>query len=127
VGAAPPGVELIRDVVLGQTDARAERLAFVERLQQTSGPAAAKGVEDTALYVYVPLVSRNEVGGAPDRPLDDAVGRLHRANAERACHWPSALTSVNTHDTKRSADVRARLDVLTECAPEWHRCVARWR
>jgi (1->4)-alpha-D-glucan 1-alpha-D-glucosylmutase len=84
-------------------------------------------VEDTALYVYVPLASRNEVGGAPDRPLDDAVGRLHRGNADRACHWPSALTCTNTHDTKRSADLRGRLDVLSECAPEWQRCFTRWR
>ena len=118
-------VDLIRSVVLDASSH--ERLGFVQRMQQTSGPATAKGVEDTALYVYVPLASRNEVGGAPDRPLDDAVGRLHRANMERACSWPSALTCTNTHDTKRSADLRARLDVLSECAPEWHRCVARWR
>ncbi|HKW48361.1 MAG TPA: malto-oligosyltrehalose synthase [Gemmatimonadaceae bacterium] len=121
-GAGSNAVDVVRDAVLGW-----KNLEFVQRLQQTSGPAAAKGVEDTALYVYVPLVSRNEVGGAPDRPLDDAVGRFHRANLERACRWPSSLTCVNTHDTKRSADVRARLDVLTECAPEWQRCVARWR
>ena len=120
-----PVVDLIRETVVdASSDAR---LGFVQRLQQTSGPATAKGVEDTALYVYVPLASRNEVGGAPDRPLHDAVGRLHRANAERACNWPVALTCTNTHDTKRSADVRARLDVLSECAPEWQRCVARWR
>ena len=120
-----PVVDLIRSIVLDpSSDAR---LGFVQRLQQTSGPATAKGVEDTALYIYVPLASRNEVGGAPDRPLDDAVGRFHRANSERACSWPSALTCTNTHDTKRSADLRARLDVLSECAPEWQRCVARWR
>jgi len=120
-----PVVDLIREAVVDASSD--ERLGFVQRLQQTSGPATAKGVEDTALYVYVPLASRNEVGGAPDRPLDDAVGRLHRANAERACSWPSALTCTNTHDTKRSADLRARLDVLSECAPEWQRCVTRWR
>jgi (1->4)-alpha-D-glucan 1-alpha-D-glucosylmutase len=118
-------LDLIRDAMLGRAGEPA--LDFVQRLQQTSGPAAAKGVEDTALYIYVPLVSRNEVGGAPDRPLDDAVSRFHRANADRACHWPSSLTCVNTHDTKRSADLRARLDVLTECAPEWQRCITRWR
>ena len=122
-GAAAGAIDVIRDTVVGRT----KNVSFVQRLQQTSGPAAAKGVEDTALYVYVPLVSRNEVGGAPDRPLEDAVERFHRANIERACHWPSSLTCVNTHDTKRSADVRARLDVLSECAGEWQRCVARWR
>ena len=122
-GSRPsPTVALIADVVLGRTS-----IEFVQRLQQTSGPATAKGIEDTALYIYVPLSSRNEVGGAPDRPLDDAVGRLHTANGNRACSWPSALICTNTHDTKRSADLRARLDVLSECAPEWQRCVARWR
>ena len=126
-------VEVIADLVMKpgvvsrSEETRDLPLTFVQRLQQTSGPATAKGVEDTALYVYVPLVSRNEVGGAPDRPLDDAVGRLHRGNADRACNWPSALTCTNTHDTKRSADLRARLDVLSECASEWQRCFARWR
>jgi (1->4)-alpha-D-glucan 1-alpha-D-glucosylmutase len=119
-------VALIREAIT-EPGPLGERLTFVQRLQQTSGPATAKGVEDTALYVYVPLASRNEVGGAPDRPLADAVTRLHRANADRAESWPSALICTNTHDTKRSADVRARLDVLSECAAEWHRSVARWR
>ena len=57
---------------------------FVQLVQQLTGPAAAKGVEDTALYLYVPLLSRNEVGGAPDEPLTGAVERFHSANAERA-------------------------------------------
>src|SRR5262249_28316115 len=77
--------------------------------------------------VYVPMVSRNEVGGAPDRSLDDAVDRFHAINANRAERWPLSLNTVNTHDTKRSADVRARLDALTESAPEWERSVRRWR
>ena len=109
--------------------ARVRRAAaeFALRFQQTSGPATAKGVEDTALYRYVPLASLNEVGGEPDRPLDDAVGRLHAANQERLTHTPRALVAVSTHDTKRSADARARLDALSELAPEWRRLVARWR
>jgi (1->4)-alpha-D-glucan 1-alpha-D-glucosylmutase len=106
---------------------RDARLEFVSRFQQTSGPATAKGVEDTALYRYVPLASRNEVGGEPDRPLHDAVERMHAANAERAERWPSSLLATNTHDTKRSADVRARIDVLSELPDEWLRCVNRWR
>ncbi|HEX4682555.1 MAG TPA: malto-oligosyltrehalose synthase [Gemmatimonadaceae bacterium] len=103
------------------------RLAFVERLQQVSGPATAKGVEDTALYQYKPLASRNEVGGSPDRSLDDAAGRLHRANEERMRRWPGSLITTDTHDTKRSADVRARLDVISEMPREWERAVKRWR
>ncbi|HEU5174735.1 MAG TPA: malto-oligosyltrehalose synthase [Gemmatimonadaceae bacterium] len=103
------------------------RLRFIMPFQQTTGPATAKGVEDTALYAYVPLVSRNEVGGEPDRPLHDALERLHAGNAERARDWPLAMLSTNTHDTKRSADVRARLDVLSEVPDLWRRAVARWR
>lgn len=106
---------------------REQRLRFITAFQQTTGPATAKGVEDTALYAYVPLVSRNEVGGEPDRPLHDAVERLHAANAERARDWPLAMLSTNTHDTKRSADVRARLDVLSEVPDLWRRAIARWR
>lgn len=103
------------------------RNSLVTRLQQLSGPATAKGVEDTALYVYLPLVSRNEVGGQPDRPLADAHERMHGRNAERARDWPATLLATNTHDTKRSADLRARLDGLTAIPDEWSRHVARWR
>jgi len=102
-------------------------LAFTQRFQQVSGPASAKGVEDTALYIYVPLVSRNEVGGSPDRPLDDAVERFHRGNAQRAERWPLGLVTTNTHDAKRSGDVRSRLAALSEMAHDWRRAVHRWR
>ena len=104
-----------------------QRLRFVRRLQQTSGPATAKGVEDTALYLYIPLTSRNEVGGGPDLPLSGAAKRLHDANAERAKGWPRSLVTTNTHDTKRSADLRARLDALSEIPAEWSRYLLRWR
>jgi (1->4)-alpha-D-glucan 1-alpha-D-glucosylmutase len=100
---------------------------FVGRLQQTSGPATAKGVEDTALYRYVPLASLNEVGGDPARDLDRAIGELHHANAERQARWPRSLLCTSTHDTKRSADVRSRLDVLSEMPDDWLRSVRRWR
>jgi (1->4)-alpha-D-glucan 1-alpha-D-glucosylmutase len=103
------------------------RMDFILKFQQTSGPATAKGVEDTALYNYFPLASRNEVGGEPDRPLHDAVERFHAVNAERARDWPLALVATNTHDTKRSADLRARIDVLSEVPREWERYFARWR
>jgi (1->4)-alpha-D-glucan 1-alpha-D-glucosylmutase len=101
--------------------------AFVGRLQQTSGPATAKGVEDTALYRYVPLASLNEVGGDPARNLSGAIADLHRANRERQQNWPRSLLCTSTHDTKRSADVRSRLDVLSEMPDEWLRSVRRWR
>lgn len=122
-------VAFIRDVLLDRIPGAdpAARIHFAQRLQQVSGPAMAKGVEDTALYIYVPLASRNEVGGAPDRPLADAVAQFHRGNSDRAANWPSGLICTNTHDTKRSADVRARLDALSEMPREWERCVRRWR
>jgi (1->4)-alpha-D-glucan 1-alpha-D-glucosylmutase len=106
---------------------RRQRLNFVQRFQQLTGPAAAKGIEDTALYAYVPLVSRNEVGGAPDTPLDDAVAVLHAANGRRAASYPYDMLCATTHDTKRTADVRARLDVLSEVPRLWNGYVSRWR
>ena len=119
----------LTQLILGRSDEGGmdRRLEFVQRLQQLSGPAAAKGVEDTALYVYVPLVSRNEVGGAPDRTLGDANSRFHHGNARRAERWPSNLLCTTTHDTKRSADIRSRLDVLSEVPGDWERTVRRWR
>ena len=110
-----------------EADDRAARRLFVRRFQQTSGPATAKGVEDTALYLYMPLVSRDEVGGSPDRPLDQAMTILHEANAHRAAHWPQNLVCTNTHDTKRTTGVRSRVDVLSEMPAEWMRRVRRWR
>ena len=104
-----------------------ERLNFIERFQQLTGPAAAKGIEDTALYAYVPLVSLNEVGGEPKLPADDPVAWLHEANQERSEGWPMAILSVTTHDTKRTADVRARLDVLSEIPESWISTIKRWR
>jgi (1->4)-alpha-D-glucan 1-alpha-D-glucosylmutase len=122
------GEVLLHPVVEGQDpEERRQRLAFVRRFQQTSGPATAKGVEDTALYRYLPLLSRNEVGGDPERELADAPARVHAANAERARDWPLALVCTSTHDTKRSGDVRARLDLLAELPDEWDAAVRRWR
>jgi (1->4)-alpha-D-glucan 1-alpha-D-glucosylmutase len=100
---------------------------FIERMQQLTGPATAKGLEDTAHYGYIPLASRNEVGGAPDRPLDNIVGRFHDANHWYAAHFPHSLVTTSTHDTKRSGDVRARISALSEIDREWERSVARWR
>jgi (1->4)-alpha-D-glucan 1-alpha-D-glucosylmutase len=127
----PPLLALLEHTLLGDTAAlseerRAERDAFVLRFQQVSGPATAKGVEDTALYRYSPLLSLNEVGADPGGELRDAVGRLHDANIERSTRWPGTMLAASTHDTKRSADVRARIDVLSEIPREWAQQLARW-
>ncbi|MBI1311155.1 malto-oligosyltrehalose synthase [bacterium] len=103
-----------------------ERLNFIQRFQQITGPAAAKGVEDTALYSYVPLVSLNEVGGEPQRDLANAVTRFHQTNKQRAATSPQSMLCATTHDTKRSADVRSRLDVLSEMPKLWNGYVSRW-
>jgi (1->4)-alpha-D-glucan 1-alpha-D-glucosylmutase len=118
---------LLDDVPGGTSPDDRDRLAFVQRFQQLSGPAAAKGVEDTALYVHTPLLARNEVGSDPDSPLTHAVEEYHLESADRAARGSQTLLSVTTHDTKRSADVRARLDVLSEIPAEWEAAVKRWR
>jgi (1->4)-alpha-D-glucan 1-alpha-D-glucosylmutase len=97
--------------------------AFVIRFQQTTPPVLAKGVEDTAFYRYFRLVALNDVGGSPARfslPVDD----YHAANLERARRFPRHLLASQTHDTKRSGDVRARLVALTWIPDEWE-AVAR--
>jgi (1->4)-alpha-D-glucan 1-alpha-D-glucosylmutase len=92
---------------------------FVTRFQQTTGPVHAKGVEDTAFYRYFRLTALNEVGGDPGR-FGLSVDEFHRANLERR---PGAMLTTYTHDTKRSADVRARLVALTWIPDEWERLV----
>src|SRR6185312_16138696 len=96
---------------------------FVARWQQLTGPAAAKGVEDTALYVDAALLARNEPGCAPDWPFTD-VAELHTRLAERAGGHP--LNATSTHDTKRSEDVRMRISALSELADDWEAAFARW-
>jgi (1->4)-alpha-D-glucan 1-alpha-D-glucosylmutase len=97
----------------------------VLRFQQLSGPAMAKGVEDTALYRDTRLVARNEVGGNLGR-FGRPVAELHRANAEREARWPRSMLATSTHDTKRGEDVRARLAVLSERPDRWWPLADRW-
>src|SRR5829696_4570961 len=97
----------------------------VRRFQQLSGPAMAKGVEDTALYRDTRLVARNEVGGNLGR-FGRPVAELHQANAEREARWPRSLLATSTHDTKRGEDTRARLAVLSECPDRWWPLAERW-
>ena len=82
-------------------------------------------MEDTAFYVYNRLVSLNEVGGEPGR-FGLSVADFHRQNLARQRHWPYGLLATSTHDTKRSEDVRARINVLSEMPAAWARHVRRW-
>jgi (1->4)-alpha-D-glucan 1-alpha-D-glucosylmutase len=106
-------------------EARAEHARFVMKVQQLTGPVMAKGVEDTTFYVFNRLVSLNEVGGDPDR-FGAAPAEVHRWIAERAARWPHAMNATSTHDTKRSEDVRARIDVLAEIPDLWEEHATRW-
>ena len=99
--------------------------AFVTRFQQTTPAVAGKGVEDTAFYRYLRLLALNEVGGDPSR-FGLPVEHFHAANAERARRFPRNLLISSTHDTKRSADVRARLGLLAGRAGEWIDRVEAW-
>ncbi|MGI8685516.1 MAG: malto-oligosyltrehalose synthase [Acidimicrobiales bacterium] len=99
---------------------------LVARFQQLTGPVMAKGVEDTAFYDYVPLVSLNEVGASPGE-WGTTVDEFHRASGEAAVHWPRAMLATSTHDTKRSEDVRARLHLLSEMPGAWAEAVSRWQ
>ena len=103
-------------------------LDFVMRWQQFTGPVMAKGLEDTAFYIHNPLVSVNEVGGDPLGPeVYFGIEEFHRRNVRRHARWPHTMNATSTHDTKRSEDVRARINVLSEIPEEWERRLRRWQ
>jgi (1->4)-alpha-D-glucan 1-alpha-D-glucosylmutase len=125
--------DFLRDILLlrdgdpaGWTDGYRKRLYFTLKFQQLTGPAMAKGLEDTVCYVYNRLVSLNEVGGSP-KQFGVSVDDFHRANLRRRELWPSAMLATSTHDTKRSEDVRARINVLSEMPKQWSAEALRWR
>lgn len=98
---------------------------FMLHFAQVSTPVMAKGAEDTAFYRYLPLASLCEVGGDPGR-FGRPVPDFHQAMSDAARHWPEAMLTLATHDTKRSGDVRARLSLLAELPEAWEQAVARW-
>jgi (1->4)-alpha-D-glucan 1-alpha-D-glucosylmutase len=115
--------ERLRRILLLQERGHDE---FVTRFQQMTGPVMAKGVEDTAFYRYFRLTALNEVGGDPGR-FSLPVGEFHRANLERESRFPNHLLATQTHDTKRSGDVRARIVALAALADEWADLRLGWR
>lgn len=104
---------------------KAERVAFLLRFQQLTGPVMAKGLEDTAGYRRYPLSSMCEVGGGPDR-APSTLEEFHEFNASRQKRWPKSLSATTTHDTKRAEDARARLNVLSEVPDQWTAAVDEW-
>jgi (1->4)-alpha-D-glucan 1-alpha-D-glucosylmutase len=131
-GSADPGIhEFIREVLTGSRaegkDAtyRGAVQDFAMRLQQFTSPVMAKGMEDTAFYRHHPLASLNEVGGDPRR-FGVSIAAFHRTIQERARRHPHAMLAGDTHDSKRSGDVRARINVLSEMPERWWRQLNHW-
>jgi len=116
----PSLLEFMEQILTLQVAGEAGELAM--RFQQLSGPAMAKGIEDTAFYRYHRFVALNEVGGDPGR-----FGRsVDEFDAWCAAARPRNLLAGMTHDTKRGEDVRARLAVLSQLPAEWRAAVERW-
>jgi len=130
---APASFDFLRDILLlknrqdhEQSELHRKRLYFTLKFQQLSGPVMAKGLEDTASYVYNRFIAVNEVGGSP-KQFGIPVDEFHAVNLKRAECRPFSMLATSTHDTKRSEDVRARLDVLSEMPRLWASQVFKWR
>jgi (1->4)-alpha-D-glucan 1-alpha-D-glucosylmutase len=115
-----------QDVATADADMRLAQSDLVLRLQQLCAATMAKGVEDTACYRQLVLVSRNEVGDSPAH-FGMRLDEFHARNVSNQRERPLALLATSTHDTKRSEDVRCRIDLLSEVPAEWSAAVHRWR
>ena len=98
---------------------------FVFRFQQFTSPVMAKGVEDTAFYCFNRLTAVCEVGGDPGRD-GLSLDEFHAYQSKMQATHPSTMTTLSTHDTKRSDDVRARLAVLSEVPQEFSKAINTW-
>jgi (1->4)-alpha-D-glucan 1-alpha-D-glucosylmutase len=99
-------------------------LELSRRFQQTSGMVMAKGVEDTAFFRYNRLGTLTEVGADPTEFALEPE-EFHARMAGRQAELPLSMTTLSTHDTKRSEDTRARISVISEVAPEWEKALDR--
>ncbi len=124
--------DFLRDILLfkfpANTDAEghAEHEHFVMKFQQCTGPIMAKGLEDTAFYIFNRLVALNEVGGEPQH-FGSTTAKFHHTNEHNARRWPHTLLATSTHDTKRAEDTRARVAALSEMPTEWREALQTWR
>jgi (1->4)-alpha-D-glucan 1-alpha-D-glucosylmutase len=130
---APASFDFLRDILLlkrreteDEPEEHRNKLYFTLKFQQLTGPVMAKGLEDTASYIYNRFIAVNEVGSSP-KQFGVSVDEFHQQNLRRAAHWPFSMLATSTHDSKRSEDVRARLDVLSEMPKAWGAQVFRWR
>lgn len=117
--------EFLESLLLLQVPGELET-EFALRFQQLTGPATAKGLEDTAFYRYYRFAALNEVGGDPGA-FGVRAAAFHAACERVAARWPRTLLASSTHDTKRSEDVRARLCVLSEIPDAWADACREWR
>ena len=123
--------DFLRDVLLLRFPEQAKEsdrnawLDFAMHFQQITGPVMAKGLEDTAFYVYNRLVSLNDVGGMPGR-FGTPLEAFHGQNLERLKTFPHAMIATATHDSKRGEDVRARINALSEIPDQWQKALMKW-
>jgi len=125
-------LDVVVDLVLGHEVGSAgrtlegPRAELMVRFQQVCGAVTAKGVEDTAFYRWTQLVSLCEVGGAP-HSFGISADRFHTWCRTMARTWPATMSLASTHDSKRSEDVRSRIGVISEYAPQWRALVGGLR
>jgi (1->4)-alpha-D-glucan 1-alpha-D-glucosylmutase len=118
---------LLTHIAEGQDSAYRDAVTtFAMKFQQFTSPVMAKGLEDTVFYRYNRLVSLNEVGSDPRR-FGITTADFHAANQERQRSWPHTMLATSTHDSKRSEDVRSRIDVLSEISGLWRLRLRDWR
>ncbi len=121
------GEVLLTRIAEGQDPAYQNAVTtFAMKFQQFTGPVMAKGLEDTAFYRYNRLVSLNDVGSDLHR-FGTTTPEFHLANQERLRCWPHTMVATSTHDSKRSEDVRARINVLSEISGQWRARVREWK
>ena len=125
-----PVLDFVRSALLMELPSISELMSrrirtFAMKFQQVTAPVTAKGVEDTALYRFNRLASLNEVGGEP-ATYGSTVRAFHVDAQHRARCWPHEMLATSTHDTKRSGDVRARINVLSEMTAIWRQTIERW-
>ncbi len=124
--------DFLRDILLleklddSDSETRRLQLEFVMKFQQCTGPMMAKGLEDTAFYIFNRLSALNEVGGTPQQ-FGISLERFHEKNRARLADIPRTMLASTTHDTKRSEDTRARMVVLSEMPEEWQKWIHEWR
>jgi (1->4)-alpha-D-glucan 1-alpha-D-glucosylmutase len=122
----------LRDILLlekfddSDSETRRLQLEFVLKFQQCTGPMMAKGLEDTAFYIFNRLAALNEVGGTPQQ-FGISLERFHEKNRARLTEIPRTMLASTTHDTKRSEDARARMVVVSEMPEEWQKWIHEWR